>query len=119
MRPLIWLAVFATLTAFFAVTKSIEAKAVMREAGAWPCVRVTLLFAACCLPIMPFLYWALRTIYLASGERLWAVAIVMMAWAHVASAVVFWYAKGEVPTGGTLVGLVLASAAVAAPLVWK
>jgi len=119
-RILTCAAIFAVMTAFFAVTKIIETKALIRtDDGVWPCIRLTLLFGALGLPIMPFLYWAIRAIYIMSGERLWAVPIVMMAWANVTSAIIFWIVKDELPTNGTLVGLLLAVAAIAISMLWR
>lgn len=113
-------AIFVIMTAFFAVTKAIETKALVRtEEGVWPCIRLALLFGALGLPLMPLLYWAIRAIYLMSGERLWAVPIVMMAWANITSGVIFWIVKEELPTGGTLVGLLLSAAAVAVSMLWR
>lgn len=101
----------AVMAVFFALSRIIESKVAQSDGGAWMYVRMSLLWAAVILPIMPMFFWALRTAYTAAGQRLWAMPIAMFAMSNLASAIVFWVIRSEIPSRGTLVGLGLSSAA--------
>jgi len=107
------------LVAFFGIAKVIDTKVAMSQGG-W---RTYLLASAAWIglvgPLLPAVFWAERTVYIASGGRLWSIAVVMFAAASFSSAAVFWLLKGELPSSGTLAGLFLSAAAVACCLIWR
>ncbi len=100
------------MAVFFSASRVIDTKLVhSEESGAWIYVRMSLLWAAVVFPIMPLFFWALRAVYVAAGERLWAMPIMMFAMSNIASAIVFWAMNNEAPSRGTLAGLGLSTAA--------
>ncbi len=110
MMPLLLAAI--VMTVFFSASRVIDAKiAHSEDSGTWMYVRMSLLWAAVVLPIMPLFFWALRTVYVTAGDRLWAMPIMMFAMSNLASAIVFWMIYDEAPSRGILVGLGLSTAA--------
>ena len=107
------------IMAFFVIAKVIDTKVAMSQGGGRVYLLASLTWIGLVGPLLPAIFWAERTVYLASGERLWTIAVVMFASASFASAGVFWFLKGELPSGGTLAGLILSAAAVACCLFWR
>lgn len=99
------------MAVFFSASRIIDAKMAQSDPSAWMYVRTSLLWVAVVFPIMPLFFWALRTVYVTAGERLWAMPIMMFAMSNIASAIVFWMIYDETPTRGIVAGLGLSTAA--------
>ena len=113
------LAAVCILAIFFSIVRTIDAKVVQSNGGVRDYIHWSMVFLVTAAPVLPFMYWALRTVYTAGGQRLWVMPLTTFAISAVVTIAVFWWQKDELPSGGTLVGLVLAVVAVVCCFVWK